>query len=624
MSTFRQRPALVISVIGTVALLAIGIWLLTSLLAELSVAPNDTKLETTKTATTTKNAPPLRLVNQQEESRLKKEQDDSGDPFSNIRVSGRVYDAATSRGIANAVVTIKVLDNAIFPGADQDARKLTVETDSAGYYDAKGIPPGLFEFTAEATGYFPNTVQIRKYDVIENDEGIDLPLRESIVVEGLVQNEAMQPVENAKIIASPTIEKRYITAADPNARSNRLGRFIIDPVSKRTRQLFAFHPDYAPTLVSIPTESSAVKTVKITLKKGQKIFGKVTGESGPLIKATVGFEFLSTEAQSLYVQGMEEQLSTKTNNLGEYQIRASTQKNQGLFAAADGYQKQRKRIKFSATKERVNFKLKPAKTASGQVVLQNGKPVVGARIGFRSAVSNGNQQQNKSDAGIASAVGTTDRKGNFSVSGIGGEPPYNVYIRAPGAPSHFDLVDDLDRPLLFTIASGSSISGRIEAADTAEAITRFAYYVSGSCGARGGGQASSPSGNFVIDGLKAGTCTIRFRAEGYAESKVENLELLANEERSDLVIAMQPGASIFGQVQGANQTKKIHVFAQHYENGKKSRLYSAPVETDGGFQFENLPEGNFVLYLQGFSSTTPVSLRAGEAKLDISLIASDE
>ena len=114
--------------------------------------------------------------------------------------SGRVYDAATSRGIANAIVTIKVLDNAIFPGADQDARKLTVETDSAGYYDAKGIPPGLFEFRAEATGYFPHTVQIRKYDVIEDDEGIDLPLRESIVVEGLVQNEAMQPVESATIM----------------------------------------------------------------------------------------------------------------------------------------------------------------------------------------------------------------------------------------------------------------------------------------------------------------------------------------------------------------------------------------------------------------------------------------
>ncbi|MEE2902522.1 MAG: carboxypeptidase regulatory-like domain-containing protein [Myxococcota bacterium] len=624
MSKFRQRPALVISVIGTVTLLAIGIWLLTSFLAHFSSVPNDGYLGTTKTTTISETAPPLRLANQKEETRLKREQSESGSPFSNIRVSGRVYDAATSRGIANAIVTIKVLDNAIFPGADQDARKLTVETDSAGYYDAKGIPPGLFEFRAEATGYFPNTVQIRKYDVIENDEGIDLALRESIVVEGLVQNEAMQPVENAKIIASSTIEKRYITAADPNARSDRLGRFIIDPVSKQTRQLFAFHPDYEPTLVSIPAGKSAVKSMKITLKKGHELFGKVIGNSGPLVNATVGFEFLSTEKQSLYVQGMEDQLSTKTNTLGEYQIHASTKKTQGLFAVAEGYQKQRKRIKFSQAKEQIDFNLKPAKTASGQVVLQNGRPVVGARIGFRSAVTNENQQQNKSDTGIASAVGTTDRKGNFSVSGIGGEPPYNVYIRAPGAPSHFDLADDLDRPLLFTIASGSSISGRIEAADTGDAITRFAYYVSGSCGARGGGQASSPSGKFVIDGLKAGTCTIRFRAEGYAESKIENIELLANEERNDLVIGMQPGASIFGQVQGTKQDKKIYVFAQHYENGKKSRLYSARVETDGSFQFENLPEGNFQLYLQGFSSTTPVTLRAGEAKLDISLIASDE
>ena len=265
------------------------------------------------------------------------------------------------------------------------------------------------------------------------------------------------------------------------------------------------------------------------MKKGQEIFGQVIGDSGPLVGATVGFG-LSTEKQSLYVQGMEDRLSTKTNTLGEYQIQASTRKTQGLIAAAEGYQKQRKRIKFSSEKQRVNFNLKTAKTATGQVVLQNGRPVVGARIGFRSAVTNGNQQQNKSDTGIASAVGTTDRKGNFSVRGIGGEPPFNVYIRAPGAPSHFDLVDDLDRPLLFTIASGSSISGRIEAADTGAAITRFAYYVSGSCGARGGGQASSPSGNFVIDGLKAGTCTVRFRA-GYAESKVENLELLANEEK---------------------------------------------------------------------------------------------
>ena len=624
MSKFHQRPALVISVIGTVAVLTFGIWLLTSFLAHFSAVPNDEGFGVIKTATVTKNAPPPQLAAKHEDTRPSKEENKSRDPFSNIRVSGRVYDATTSRGIAHAIVTIKVLDDAIFPGADQDAKRITVETNSNGYYDARGIPPGLFQFKAEASGYFPKTIQIRKYDILENDEGVDLPLRESIAVEGLVQNEARQPVENAKIIASSTIEKRYITAADPNATSNQLGRFVIDPVSKETKQLFAFHPDYAPTLVDIPEEKTATRTVKITLKKGQKISGTVIGESGPLAKATVGFEFLSTEKQSLYIQGLEEQLVTKTDTFGEYQIYASTRKTQGLTASAQGYQKQRKKIKFSTEKKRINFKLKPAKNATGQVVLQNGKPVVGAKIGFRSATTRDNQQQNKSDTEVASAVGITDRKGSFSVMGIGGEPPFNVYIRSPGAPSHFDVVDDLDRPLLFTISSGSSISGRIEAADTGAAITRFAYYVSGSCGAKRGGQASSPSGNFVITGLKAGICSIRFRADGYAESEIENLELLENEKRSDIVISMQPGASIFGTVQGTDQSRKLHVFAQRYESGKKSKLYSTPVETNGSFQFESLPEGHFQVYLQGFSSTTPVTLRAGETKLDILLIASDE
>jgi protocatechuate 3,4-dioxygenase beta subunit len=540
-------------------------------------------------------------------------------PFAEILVSGRVFERETSRGIQGALVTIKALNDGQLIVPNETDGRLTLTTDAAGYYYAKGIPPGSFEFRAEASGFMPTTLRLRKFSVVEDDKGIDLALEKAISIEGRVLDQKAQPVAEAMIRTKLRLNTRHLIGTSPSVKSDVDGRFIIDPASQKTQALFVAHPEYVPQVIELKASQGASRYVQIILEKGTTIRGVVEGSQGPIEGARVSFEYLSLPSTSLLLHRMQAQGSAITNADGSFALQAPPGRKQGLQASADGYLRQTKRVKVPKGEGdiTVDFELKPARTVVGQVKLQNQKSVGGAKVGMRSTT------QEKDEQGfVAGGVTTqTDRDGNFRVENLGGDPPFHVYVQADGHPSLFEVVQDVDRPLMFMLEPGAKLTGLVIDAESRTPVTVFSYSVRGQCGSRRKRQGTSPSGQFEIDGLSGGSCDLFFSAQGYADFALEPVTLQANETRSGLTVALAPGASIWGQVKGAGDSHhRLLVFARHTKSDQSpGRTRSARVGPEGHFQIQDLPAGGYTVGIQGQVQSIFLELQAGEARHDLEI-----
>jgi hypothetical protein len=524
-----------------------------------------------------------------------------------------VYDRKTSRGIAQALVTIKVLSGSALLQPNQEDGGLTVTTDAAGYYLARGIPPGSFEFQAEASGYFPRSVRIRKFGVVEDDEGIDIDMEKAISIEGKVTGPNGEAVVGAHIIARSKNDRRFIRPTNPAAVSDKDGRFVIDPASKNTSSLLASHSEYAEQLVSLTASDSPLRRVDIKLDKGARIRGQIKGPQGPIAGARIAFQYLRLKKQSLFLAGSPTKSGAISGPDGRYVLHAPATSKHGLIVAAEGYRTSKQNVKMndeSVGEDTVaNFTLTPARTVVGQVKLQDGSNAIGVRIGMRTA-----QEPSDGETAAEGVVSTSDQNGEFILKGLAGNPPFHVYISAVGTPPFFDVVESVDRPLLFTLNQGAKVTGQLLDAETKQPVTVFSYSLAGECGQRARAQGSSPSGQFVIDGLKSGKCNLLFRARGYADRSIDSFELLEDEQRNLQSIKLDPGASIWGKVEGNSKPKKLVVYARKDTDTSLQRMRAAKVQTDNSFKFEDLDPGTYILQLLRQEQSVQVQLQAGETR----------
>jgi len=634
--TSKQRKAASLVALLTIVILGGGIWLLLKALDVLNpvLGEGSTTTQAQVVSTSTEAA----SKNRDRSSKNLKTKDKDLHPFSKIIVSGRVFDHETSRGIHGALVTIKPLAGAYVLKPNDNSGKLVVTTGPAGYYYAEGIPPGAFEFLAEASGYMPTRQRIRKLSVIEDDEGIDLALKKAIVIEGRVINQSNAPVSQATVVVQMFGQGVRVSARQASAETNEEGYFLIDPAPSNTSALYVAHPDYAAKMVRVKHSKEPVRKVEIQLDGGMIIQGTVRSETGPIEGAFVSFQFLRLDGLSVFLSEMSSKGGARTGAAGQYKLTAPLSRKQGLLVTADGFLSETKNVTLTAenleTAKNVDFQLSPSLAAHGQVLLATGKPAVDAEIAMvpklePKTTSKGRRgrrpRKRPSNENGAPKVAACDKEGRFKIAGLLPSSSYEVFVRASGYPSLQETVNRIDRPLLFTLSAGAKVSGVVVNQETQEPVTRFRYFVSGACGSRRNVNITGASGGFEIDGLNSGNCALGFRAPGYVGIRLLPFELVENENKVGVQVALPPGATLAGKIVGTDTKGARFVFAKRLPDENSERFIagniSAPINSDGSFIIEDLAPGRYQLRTNRDKEPNPnvVSIGLGEVREGIEL-----
>lgn len=124
-------------------------------------------------------------------------------------------------------------------------------------------------------------------------------------------------------------------------------------------------------------------------------------------------------------------------------------------------------------------------------------------------------------------------------------------------------------------------------------------------------------GEWLIDGLPEGYCTIRYNEPGKNGLAVERILLKESENKEVMLEADRGTAVLSGQILRKDNSSLAHKRFYMSMEGYSSNGYT---DTEGKFELRELRKGNYSFYLNDPKYATPVTLLEGEKKqLDIQL-----
>ncbi|MFO7973202.1 MAG: carboxypeptidase regulatory-like domain-containing protein [Candidatus Hydrogenedentota bacterium] len=222
-------------------------------------------------------------------------------------VEGRVVDARTGQPIKHFQVSHR-------QGLQQTLAGYTPYGRPRSFYDEKGefaltdIDEGEATIYVQADGYALAMQQIHDVDEYTPVRGLVFRLEMGARIEGIVLDEAGQPVSGANISV-----RRGTTDGQPTARAARSdgrGRFLIDGVSSEIDSLHAEYEGLLPVTVDLPAGAGRNEEITIRMSRGGIIEGQITINGDPAQEYPVRVHSSST--------GISRHV--RTNNDGCYTI----------------------------------------------------------------------------------------------------------------------------------------------------------------------------------------------------------------------------------------------------------------------------------------------------------------
>ncbi|MBI4818017.1 MAG: carboxypeptidase regulatory-like domain-containing protein [Deltaproteobacteria bacterium] len=523
---------------------------------------------------------------------------------------GRVYAAGTERGIGGALVRVRpTYGEPKLLSADSEGW-LGFTTQADGTYALVGIPPGNWEVEAIAVGYLPNRGEFRKFSAVEDDEGFDFALDRAGTIEGRVIDTAGRAVPKARV---GLLISHGVLAPSPVAVTGEDGQFVLDPVPAEELQVHVEAPGHSPKTVDVEGATEPVRRVEIRLSTGRRLAGVVKDAFGPVAGARVLLEFSDSEEGRFFAARLDEEdtpavpRGVLTDANGAFSLETPSPSRVVLSAEAKGYRRARHRHQVIEGKDTpVEILLEPSATLSGRVLSADGRPASRAVVEVTSDRT-------------ALARAETDGEGRFSVDGLERTGPWQVTVTHHEHPVFEIEETDLSGEHTYRLEPSGRILGWIRNARTHAPVTKYGYQLTGPLSSSGG--AVSLSGSFELGELLGGAYTVRISADGYLEGKVENVLVTQGQTTSDVIIELEPGASIAGRVLGAEGS--YHVFATL--NGAVAA--ASGTDESGEFRLAPLAAGVYTVRAAnefGISSLDGVQVAAGAAVSGLTLEAPAE
>jgi hypothetical protein len=551
-------------------------------------------------------------------------------------ISGRIYDEDTGAGLGD----VRLLAQAANLHNDPT-------TDSEGYYRIEGLPPGAYNLSFQSPEGYPQTQNIfpqqngpnQKRVIVHPGEevgDIDFTLSRGIQVSGVVEDVAGTPLTGSSINGwdqQGGTQHAWVQAADD-------GTFILAIQSPSPQFVVSAHKQGYRTLSNVPiaVTEDGVQDLRIIMDVAAQIKGEVVDRAGnPVPQLQVmarlageggGRGGQTNEQGAFHINGLEE---------GHYEIflgENQGRNNQGTPAKSVIVAKGQ-----VVSGLRLVYEREQGLTISGRITNRAGEALtevsVSAQYNFENDYHHANAQSDKDGKYTLSRL----RDGDYRL-----DVHHHRHTRtaAEGIAAGTRNVD-------FVLAGRGKVAGRIEDAQTGEAVTEFELFAR-----KGQIQELNPQmnnqyqfyydeeGQFSLENIEEGDVTLVARAKGYAPAFEAVSGIGENETISDIVIRLEAGAEVAGAVVDVAGTPVpdalifLGEVPQHLmwqfssmEQGRMmgmGRQFGQAAQSDeqGLFRLESLPAGptEFSVWAEGFTLSSAmvelVSTRENEVELVLS------
>lgn len=469
--------------------------------------------------------------------------------------------------------------------------------------------PGTYRVLAQAPGFQSRieTIQMAQ----GKDRQIEIALGGGLSISGIVFSAAdRQPIGGAIVRAYKKIGKpdddpinRLIGLIDIKERSQEIpaettsnsdGTYQLDGLEEVHYDVVALAADHSPLTRTWVRPSKT--GVDFPLPEGSVLTGVVMDLGGAPVEAASVSIFPEIDTQDI-VKVVEHKarpplVKEITGTDGRYEIRSVGQGIYNLLIQAEGYQplpSAKLRIGPGENPPR-NFTLKPGLVIAGEVVDEQGQPIVGARV---RPMKLNDPQDRSAPINISFEDGSqeTDENGAFSFNSLvsGG---YNLLVwHDDFASQQVKRVSVGTTTLRVTLQRGSAMSGQVVMAGTGQPLEGARVLVNDLMDVKKEG-ISDENGNFLVSGLsgKRGNTFVTVHAEGYARLSNQTVVIPRDSELKNQVFELQPIAVVVGTVVdgGGNPVVSARVTARrpNPKTGYPVPAGSAVSNEDGRFAIE--------------------------------------
>ena len=259
------------------------------------------------------------------------------------------------------------------------------ETDGAGRFVVNlPKPPKRFDVSIKQPGFGPYWAE---WDSSSHPQPVPATFTAKLdggwTVGGVVIDAEGKPVEGATIRLMINYKKRpgdfdeLGVGGGPKTDAEGRWSFACVPVSKREVFVSINHPDYEPNRRPLTREEFGIErrdppTARIVLKRGLKVTGRVTDESGkPISGAKVWTKFLNDLRRAT------------TGDDGTYSLVGCEPRMTRIVVSAPGKARDFREVRVDPDMEPVDFAMKPGGRIRVRALDAQGKPIAGTRIFFQ-------------------------------------------------------------------------------------------------------------------------------------------------------------------------------------------------------------------------------------------------
>jgi len=248
---------------------------------------------------------------------------------------------------------------------------------------------------------------------------------------------------------------------------------------------------------------------------------------------------------------------------------------------------------------------------SGRVMLEDGTPLVGARVLTKNARQGG--------------IAISDANGAFTLTGQS-RAPLTIYALSADEPpmqSPDVNVTPPDRNVKIVFAPPSRMEGRVTDRATSQPVTAFTISAApkASMAARSSKAINSDDGTFVLPRVTPGQLDLRVEAAGYVPASLTDLTVEPGRTLSGVEVKLDRGGTVTGHVTAGGQP----VAGVRVRRDARGRTQIANIVSDaaGEFTLDGVPPGETTIELtkEGFAPKrkTVMVEAAKEVRVDVEL-----
>ncbi|MBX3178269.1 MAG: carboxypeptidase regulatory-like domain-containing protein [Candidatus Hydrogenedentes bacterium] len=524
------------------------------------------------------------------------------------KIAGRVTDT-TGEPVPDASVAVLRKDHRPF---ELDGARLAVTVGPDGAFTFEALPPGYYEFVAEATGYAPAYSE----PVQPGAKSVTLVLGPGGRIQGVVRSAADGSAVPGFPVGASALGGDHEV---PPVRSDAAGRFVLDGVSEDTYVVYGASDNLvlAGEPLRVPVDSGAPGLsvelfVEAAVTVSGKVFEEATGEGlANVVVATIfNVEFAGVK-KTVTDGGGNYTLTGIPARSGVFEFvhaRESHQINAEIPPDADGYT--------------LDFAWPSSTTLSGTVIDAAGDPVPGAEVRAWTPLSDTPED-------YWTANGQTDAHGKFHLAKCRASD--EVHMKAIGGSGESAILGPIaltaagrsDIVLQLDDSPGASIAGFVTDAHGAPALARLRLrrYEEQEEGPQVRRNAyTEADGFFYLAGLPAGAYFVEIGpyhnpgAGAGTPQPAGEITLRPGEHQSGLRFTIEYGASIYGVITDESGVPVPHASVALTVQDAPGARYTGQTDAFGRFELHSIPEGEHLLAVSrnGYGSITYRGARAGD------------